>query len=89
MRPGPGVDFGLVIPVTLRQGAGLLVAAMCVACGTRETTVEFYSADGYRFSRAERGAIEDMAEATAVEARRVLPSLPQRLVVRVYPEERT
>ena len=70
----------------------LLVAALCAACGTRETTVEFYFADarsgvgpGYRFSQAERRAIEDIVESTAIETRRVLPTLPRGLVIRIHP----
>jgi predicted Zn-dependent protease DUF2268 len=67
-----------------RQCACLLGAAMFAACGTHEPTVEFYFADGYRFSQTERRAIEDIAESTAIETRRALPSLPRGLVVRVY-----
>lgn len=70
--------------IRLCHCAGLLMAAMCAACGTHETTVEFYFAEGYRFSQAERGAIEDTAESTAIEARRALPALPRGLMVRVY-----
>jgi hypothetical protein len=70
--------------IGLRHCACLLVAAMCAACGTHDTTVEFYFAEGYRFSQAERRAIDDIAESTAIEARRALPSLPRGLVVRVY-----
>jgi hypothetical protein len=70
--------------VGLRHCAGLLLAAMCAGCGAHETTVEFYFAEGYRFSQAERRAIEQIAESTAIEARRALPSLPRGLVVRVY-----
>jgi hypothetical protein len=68
----------------LRRFAGPLVAVMCAACGTHDTTVEFYFADGYRFSPAERRAIEQIAESTAVEARCMLPSLPRGLVIRVH-----
>ena len=60
------------------------MAAMSAACGTQETTVEFYFVEGYRFSRAERRAIEQIAESTAIETRRALPSLPRALVIRVY-----
>ena len=73
-----------VIARLRRLGAYLLVAATCVGCVTRESTVEFYIAEGYRFSRAERRAIEDITESTAIEARRVLPLLPRGIVVRVY-----
>lgn len=68
----------------LRYGAYLLVAATCSTCAAREPSVEFYLADGYRFSQPERRAIEAVAESTAIEARRALPSLPRDLVVRVY-----
>lgn len=70
--------------IGLRPCVCLLVAAISAACGPQATTVEFYFAEGYRFSRAERRAIEEIAESTAIEARRALASLPRPLVVRVY-----
>jgi hypothetical protein len=73
-----------VMFIGVRYCVCLLVAAMCAACGAHETTVEFYFAHGYRFSQAERRAIEDIAESTAIETRSALPSLPRALVVRVY-----
>lgn len=70
--------------VGFRQCAWVIVAAISAACAAREPVVEFYLADGYRFSQPERRAIEAVAESTAIEARRVLPSLPPGLAVRVY-----
>jgi uncharacterized protein YjaZ len=52
---------------------------------THNITVEFYSEDGYRFSQAERGTIEDIADAAVPEVRRFLPTLPRDLVLKVYP----
>ena len=70
--------------IGLRPSACLLVAAISAACAPQGTTVEFYFAEGYRFSRAERRVIEEIAESTAIETRRALPSLPRPLVIRVY-----
>jgi hypothetical protein len=52
-------------------------------CGKHETTVEFYLADGYHFSKAERNAIQTVADAAAVEVRHYLPTLPRYLVLKV------
>ena len=52
-------SWGRRIAAVMVIGACLLVAAMGAACGTQETTVEFYFAEGYRFSLAER-AIEEL-----------------------------
>jgi hypothetical protein len=52
-------------------------------CGRHETTVEFYFADGHHFSKAERDAIQAVADATAVEVRHYLPTLPRDVVLKV------
>ena len=40
-----------------------------------EVTVEFYFTDGYHFSQSERRAIQNVADATAIEVRHLLPPL--------------
>ena len=57
-------------------------------CGRHEATVEFYLADGHRFSTAERNAIEAVADATVVEVRHYLPTLPPDLVLKVQAGEK-
>lgn len=68
----------------LRCCASLCAIVVCAGCNTGGPTVEFYLADDYRFSQAERSDIEGVARSTALEARRLLPTLPQDLVIRVY-----
>ena len=50
-----------------------------------EVTVEFYIENDYRFSSAERAAIEVIAEAAIPEIRQLLPALPRNLVLKVFP----
>jgi hypothetical protein len=52
-------------------------------CGRDDTTVEFYLADGHHFSNAERDAIQTVAAAATLEARRYLPALPEKIVLQV------
>ena len=54
-----------------------------LACRSKETTVEYEPNDAYVFSREERRAIEDVAERTVPEVRRLLPDLPSKIVVEV------
>ena len=62
-----------------RAFCALLVLAACVSCDrTHNITVEFYSEDGYRFSQAERDTIEDIADATIPEVRKILTRAAQR-----------
>ena len=92
LEPFEGVPIDALIQcsaeaMSIRRSAHcawLLTAALCLACGTRETTVEFYRSGDYRFSGPERRTIEDIAEDTAIEARAALPSLPPELLIRVY-----
>jgi hypothetical protein len=64
-----------LILVSLLHGPG---------CRTSDTTVDFYFAEGYRFTPAERSRIERVFADTADEVRALLPSLPRglRLLVR-------
>lgn len=57
------------------------------SCGMHAVTTQFYEAAGYRFSNAERHQIQTIADATAVEVRRLLPALPGQLVLRVQPSK--
>jgi hypothetical protein len=52
-------------------------------CSRGDTTVEFYLADGHHFSNAERDVIETIASDAALEARRYLPALPDKIVLQV------
>jgi hypothetical protein len=61
-----------------------LVVVTASACGPHDVAVEFYFADGYHFSKAERREVQSTADATAGEVRRLLPTLPRNLVLRVY-----
>ncbi len=47
--------------------------------------IRFYSSKDYNFSDAERGDIQTIADATAIEVRRFLPALPRDLALRVQP----
>jgi hypothetical protein len=67
----------------IRWLAGVLLLTTYASCGARNVDVVFYVVDGYRFSWADRRAIERIAEATAVEVRKVLPALSPRLILRV------
>lgn len=72
-------------PLILRW-ASLLMAGACAACAAPAATVVFHDAGDYQFTRSERRTIEDLVEATVIEARQFLPSLPSDLTVRVYPD---
>jgi hypothetical protein len=67
----------------VRSFSGALLLATFVSYRAPETDVVFYVVDGYRFSWADRRAIERIADATAAEVRRVLPALPAQLTLRV------
>jgi hypothetical protein len=54
-----------------------------VACRPKEVTVEYAPGDPHAFSRDERRAIEEVAERTIPEVRRLLPQLPPSIVLRV------
>jgi hypothetical protein len=67
-----------------RRCLWFLVVVMGTACGPHDVTVEFYFADGYHFSQSERREVQSTADATVGEVRRLLPTLPHNLVLRVY-----
>lgn len=55
----------------------------CESTDPQPVKVEFYRAGGYRFSWRERRAIARVAEQATTDAHRVLPSLPDTLVLKV------
>jgi hypothetical protein len=67
-----------------RHCVWLLVAVTVSACGTHDVAVEFYFANGYHFSQSERRAVQSTADTTTSEVRRLLPTLPDDLLLRVY-----
>ncbi|HLG59296.1 MAG TPA: DUF2268 domain-containing putative Zn-dependent protease [Vicinamibacterales bacterium] len=68
----------------VRYLATVLLLTPYASCGApRSTDVVFYVVDGYRFSWADRRAIERIADTTAVEVGKVLPALPARVTLRV------
>jgi hypothetical protein len=69
-----------VVTIALLTSAFALLACRSK---TKETTVEYEPSDAYVFSREERRAIEDVAERTIPEVRRLLPDLPSKIVIEV------
>lgn len=70
----------------LRSFAATLIVTTCVSCErARSATVEFYIENGYRFAQAERETIETIVDAVVPEVRRLLPTVPADIVVKVYP----
>lgn len=61
----------------------LFLSIASAGCERHQMTVTFDTFGGHEFSSAERRAIQNIADATAQEARRVLPALPTELVLRV------
>jgi hypothetical protein len=78
---GTMASFGSAMFVRRAVVALLLVG--CASCASHDTDVVFYIVDGYRFSSADRRAIQQIADATAIEVRQLLPALPARLTLRV------
>lgn len=63
-----------------------LLVIICASCAKPAAVdVRFYSSGDYKFSDAERGDIQTIADATSVEVRRFLPALPRDLALRVQP----
>lgn len=60
-----------------------LLLALLPACRKHEVKVELYTVDGYRFSAAERDAIQEIADRAASDVRALLPSLSRELILRV------
>ena len=60
-----------------------MLALVCTGCGDAALTVQYRVTPDYRFSLAERRTIDTIARRTAREVRRLLPSLPDDLVLDV------
>ena len=56
---------------------------MFPSCEQRALTVQYRENQGYVFSRAEQRAIQTVADTTAGDVRRVLPTLPRQLLLYV------
>ena len=64
----------------------IVLALVCASCAKPHgVDVRFYSANGYEFSESERGDIQSIADATAMEVRHLLPALPRELSLHVQP----
>ena len=68
-----------------RLCAWLILSLASASCSGSGIDVVFYIHDGYTFSRAERRTIETIAKRAALDARRLLPGLPDHLILRVNP----
>lgn len=60
------------------------LAVAIFGCRKRESKVDYESNDLHVFSREERAAIDDIAEHSVQDIRRVLPGLPSSIVMRVH-----
>lgn len=69
----------------LRLCASLVLSVGSAACSASGIDVVFYIHDGYTFSGAEQRTIETIAARAALDAKRLLPGLPEQLIVRVNP----
>jgi len=67
------------------RGSTALAVTMLalLACRPKEVTVEYEPGDPHVFSREERRAIEEVAERTLPDVRRLLPQLPPSILLRV------
>lgn len=70
---------------TLRFCAGLVLSAGSVSCAAPALDIVFYVNGGYTFTRAEQRTIETIATRAALDARHMLPGLPEQLILRVNP----
>ena len=61
----------------------LLLLVVCESCGMAGIEVAFYRYDGYIFSPLEQRTIERIAGRAVSDARRLLPDLPEQLILRV------
>lgn len=85
MYPNLDIARGLRLPLqdgaVVRSIPALLLASLLhlPGCPASDTTVDFYFAEGYRFTSAERSRIERVFADTANEVRALLPPLPHNL----------
>ena len=63
----------------------LILLVAVAACHQPEVRTRFFRSETYEFNRAERAAIDRIANVTAAEVRRLLPGLPAQLELSVRP----
>ena len=73
---------------TSRICVWLSMSIVCASCSTPGIEVVFYTYDGYTFSPLEQRTIETIAADAARDAKRLLPDLPDQVIVRVNPGKR-
>ncbi len=71
--------------VVMRPSALAAVFTIAVACAPREVPIRYLRSADYEFSTADRATIERILDATTVEVRRILPSLPAQIELTVRP----
>lgn len=69
----------------LRRCAVVATLALSFGCGERDVAVTYLRSDSYTFSSLDRRVIEEIADATAIEVRRLLPALPLKLEITIRP----
>jgi hypothetical protein len=75
---GQMTDWGGRVAVVLLLGG-------VTACAQPQVKTRYFRSETYAFSRADRAVIDRIANATAVEVRRVLPGLPAQLELTARP----
>ena len=63
---------------------GLVFVFVYSSCASHPVDVVFYRVAGHSFSWSERRVIQAIADDAATEAQRLLPSLPDSLILRAY-----
>ena len=63
---------------------GFVFVVVYSSCASHPVDVVFYRVDGQSFSWSERRVIQAIADDAATEAKRLLPALPDSLILRAY-----
>jgi hypothetical protein len=71
--------------IRLRRCIAVTALAVAVGCTHRDVQISYLRSESYRFSSMDRRVIDEIAEATAIEVRRILPALPRKLEITVRP----
>lgn len=69
----------------IRRCIAVAALAVVVGCGQRDVQVSYLRSESYTFSSLDRRVIEEIADATAIEVRKLLPALPRKLEMTVRP----
>jgi hypothetical protein len=72
-------------PVNCRHVLVVLLLAAVTACAPTPVKTRYFRSETYTFSRADRAAIDRIANATAAEVRKILPGLPAQLELTARP----